>query len=70
MVRTRSKIEKGNRTHGLLWYGSQWGPVVPLGWKPSRGQFHFRRAVFSQELKGKVDLVLDKTTSSRINQVP
>jgi hypothetical protein len=32
-----------------------------------RGQFHFRRATFSQPLKGKVDLTLAKAATLRIN---
>jgi hypothetical protein len=32
-----------------------------------RGQFHFRRAAFSQQLKGKVGLTLDKAATLRIN---
>jgi hypothetical protein len=32
-----------------------------------RGQFHFRRADFSQQIKGKVDLALPKATTLRIN---
>ncbi len=32
-----------------------------------RGQFHFRRAAFSQQLKSKVGLALTKVTALRIN---
>jgi hypothetical protein len=35
--------------------------------KLNRGQFHFRRAAFLQQLKGKVGLALAKAAALRIN---
>jgi hypothetical protein len=43
---------------------------LPLGTQSTQStsdQFHFRRAVFLQQLKGKVGLTLAKTAALRIN---